>query len=144
MSHQEVTIGMHEGRADKVSGYTYLTITDARLLKLRSRARHVSLSKAITEIVDPAIGTLESLSADERHVHFGSYLQRVMERSEEGLNAFLDAEQPPFQVVDWVLPKQLIDRIDLLISRSRISRESLMSGILSDAINVRAGTASES
>lgn len=137
MSRAEIPINPTEVRLVKMTrGCAFLTKAEARLLRLRSKTRRISVSSTIEELVQPALVRLETADGKEREAILNSYLEQIIGRSRAGLNAFLDGQKPLFTEVYWVLPEPFVERIDNVAS-GRISRDSLMNGILSDAVNMR-------
>lgn len=138
MFRVEASLGINRTQPIKMArGCAFLTHSEVKLLELRSKTRRMTVSSTVQELVQPVIDRLESTSSKQRRALLDGYLQQVLERSETGLNAFLDAQTPPFTGVYWVLPKPFIERINNVVSDGRISRDSLMNSILSNAVNMR-------
>lgn len=118
-------------------GHTFLTEEEVDLLNLRSKYRHKNISSTIQELVQPAIDRFENVNLEERERQLKRYVEQVLIKSITVTNAFEDSKPSPYELVHWVLPKPLIDRLDNIATQGRSDRDSLMSCILSNAIDMR-------
>jgi hypothetical protein len=138
MSKVETPIFTNETQPIKMTrGCSFLTHSEANLLRFRSKVRHMTVSSTVQELVQPALHRLEEAEYVERQRLLDDYLDQVFSRTEVGLDAVQDSQRPPFTEVYWVLPKPFVARIDKVVANTRISRDSLMNSILSNAVNMR-------
>ena len=137
MSSVEAPIINEMQSTQMARGCAFLTEEEAKLLRFRSRVRHVTVSSTIQELVQPALVRLENAEPEERQRLLDGFLEQVFNRTEVGLNVFQDRQKPPFTEVYWVLPKPFVSRIENVVLNTRISRDSLINSILSDAVNMK-------
>ena len=138
MTRAEAPIGTNEPQPIKMArGCAFLSHSEASLLRFRSKVRHMTISSTVQELVQPALSRLEEAEQAERQRILDFYLEQVFSRAEVGLDAVQDNQKPPFTEVYWALPKPFVARIDNVVANTRISCDSLMNSILSNAVNMR-------
>ncbi len=131
-----ITVNKTE-RIKMTRGCTFLTVGETNLLRLRSKVHQITVSGTIQEVVQPVIEKFETSSPEEQKGLLSGYMEQVRNRIRMGANAFLDSQEPPFVLVYWVLPRDFISTMNKIGLQGRLTNESLMNIILSDAINGR-------
>src|SRR5436190_733709 len=133
----ESRVGIGENQRQKVSrGCAFLSPADANILRLRAKTRKQTVSATIQELSQIAVNRYESSDVEGKNKIISGYLQQSMEMIGTGLEAFEKTSKPSFVEVYWVLPKEFVETLGYIAGR-KISRESFLNGLLTDAINMR-------
>lgn len=138
MTERKANARTNESHTSRMTrGHVFLRQEDVDLLSLYSKHHHKKIPFIIQELVQSVIDRFENASLEEQKRQLKEYTEQVLSKSVTVTNALEDSKPPPYIKIDWVLPKTLMSRLSNIAAQGKFDRDTLMSCILSNAIDMK-------